>query len=322
VILPIFIALIIYFDRRGKRLLRKIISDDNALIRNLIGYSPRRIVTKKIILSITAGLLIAAFLRPVTGGRIISVKTRGADIIFILDASASMQAADVWSNDRFYQAKTIIARFVDNYMKDGRVGLIAFGNRAVVRCPLTDDIQAFKTIVSELDCVGFAFQGTDLSQPLTTMFNYIERLRNIQTYNSAVKPAVVLISDGESHNNDFTGILSRVKNAGIVVYTLGIGTTAGAPIILRDGTRIADSTGNLVISRKNEISLKNIAAATGGLYYSIDSRAAIDSVCNSLVTQINSSSVGNFEKKIIYYDDIYAYFACAALLLILIESML
>ena len=214
--------------------------------------------------SLAVLFLLIALSRPQWGEEQKTFQRKGINLVFVLDTSLSMLTEDIRPN-RMLRAKLLIDSFLDQLEGD-RVGLVNFAAFAHIQLPLTLDFSAFRLFLDASEVGIIPVQGTDYRSAL------VEGLR-IFPKNKKEHKAIILLSDGEDHSDDFSSVLSSLKKDGVRVYTIGMGSLEGGPIPLRSerGDKITaykkDFSGNTVVSRLEENTLKRIAEETGGKYF-------------------------------------------------------
>lgn len=207
---------------------------------------------------IFAGLALA---RPQWGGTVARQAWLGEDVLFVVDCSESMMATDVLPS-RLERAKYAILEFVHRE-SHGRVGLVAFAGSAFIQCPLTFDTGAFEESVTSLDAKTIPVPGTDIGRALNEAYHAMDK--------NSRRKLVVLVTDGEDLEEDGVKEAKILATNGVVVFTIGVGTVAGKDIQIVNaaGQRefLRDAQGNVVRSRLDAATLREIAEATGGSYY-------------------------------------------------------
>ena len=182
---------------------------------------------KTVLLVVSVALLVTALGRPQFGTRVETVRREGQDIVIALDLSASMVAEDVAPN-RLQKAKFAIADLIDHLDGD-RVGLVAFAGEAFVQSPLTLDYGAANLFLNAMDPDTMSVQGTNLGQAIEVALDaFAETDRRHRV--------LVVITDGEDHEGEVDGALERAREAGVRIYTVGIGSAEGVPIPEFDAT--------------------------------------------------------------------------------------
>lgn len=212
------------------------------------------------------GLLLAgvALAEPQCGTHVELAKRQGIDVVIALDASRSMLARDV-KPSRIERAKLELSGLLDKLGGD-RVGLVVFAGDAFVQCPLTSDLAAAKMFLRAVDPSAMPVQGTDVGRALDESKDLL-----VEAERGAKSRAIVLLSDGEDFGGEVDEELKQLKDAGIRVITVGIGSAAGEPIpeVDKRGNVVGymkDREGNTVMSRLDERGLAHIADATDGIY--------------------------------------------------------
>jgi Ca-activated chloride channel homolog len=224
-------------------------------------HSPaRRLIKNAAMLLATAGIGIA-LARPQWGVHELAAQPLGDDIVFAVDCSRSMLAPDV-SPNRLERAKNAVVEFVRRHGR-GRAGLVAFAGQAFLQCPLTFDYDAFEDALRALDDRTISVPGTDIGRALDEAFRAMEKTDR--------RKLVVLLTDGEDLEGTGARTAEALAREGIVVYTVGVGTAAGAEILaVNDQGRadlVRDNKGEPVVSRLDESTLQAVAQATKGNYF-------------------------------------------------------
>jgi len=188
--------------------------------------------------------------RPQIGAKLSQRETKGAEIMICLDVSNSMLAKD-YSPNRLERAKLAISRMVDK-LQDDRIGLIVFAGSSFVQLPITADYVSAKMFLNSISTQSVPIQGTAIGDAILTA----SRSFSAQSDKSR---AIVVITDGENHEDDPVEAATQAAEAGIKVYTIGVGSTQGQPIPMDDGELMKDKDGNIVVTRLDEETLKQIA---------------------------------------------------------------
>jgi len=225
---------------------------------------PRPPVATALLVAAAALALALALARPRWGEATETVERRGLDLVFVLDTSLSMSAADV-SPSRFWLAQSVVRRLAAA-LPGHRVALVAAEGEGEVMTPLTVD-------GAVLDLLLDALSPGSLPQPGTRLAPALERAADLFGPGSETHRVVVVVSDGEDHGGDLARPLARLREAGAVVLALGVGTAQGAPLALagRPGEFKRDRDGEVVVSRLHPETLRRLAEATGGSYFEASS---------------------------------------------------
>ena len=243
------------------------------------------------------------------GSRSEKINRKGIDVMIALDVSKSMLAKD-FAPTRLEKSKQLIGRILDK-IKNNRIGLILFAGRAYVSVPLTVDISALKMNLAVANPGMVPTQGTVVGEA-------IRMARESFNSKDTKYKSIVLITDGEDHDD---GVNEEVKQAvaqGISISTVGVGSTEGAPIFDEEtGENKKDEQGNDVVSKLNEAELKTIASDGQGIYTPLGNTEATADV---IAKQINSAEQKNFGDSIFTdYNSYFQYFLAVSLVLILLE---
>ena len=260
-LLPLLAGFFAYaFWKKGQTLRR--FAQVEMLRRMTDSISRGRQVFKSALLLLVALLSVVALARPQFGTKMELMKRKGLDVVVAVDVSLSMYAEDIKPN-RMIRCKQEIGKFVERLTGD-RVALVAFAGEAFLQCPLTVDYSAFRIFLDVL--------GPDLIDvPGTNIGNALEASLKAFDPRERKYRVVVLLTDGEDHSGRAEKVAEEAASQGVAVYTVGIGSTSGVPIPLKDGQGAVsykkDREGNVVTTRLDEVLLQKIALATGGKYY-------------------------------------------------------
>ena len=264
----------------------------------------------KFILYLTAfALLTLALARPQLGSKLREVESRGIEMMLVVDVSNSMLAEDFQPN-RLERTKYAIDKLFDG-LKQDRVGLVVFAGDAVVQLPITSDYRMARAFARRIDPSLVSVQGTAIGKALEQAL-----LAFSGDTEQSHGRVIILITDGENHDDDAIAVAERAAQMGVKIFTIGIGTPEGAPIQI-GGEFIKDETGEMVVSKLNEEMLARIADITGGAYV----RSSKQSIgLDEIVKAINEMeqtelSMVRFEE----FNEQYQYLLIAALVLLLLE---
>lgn len=208
--------------------------------------------------------LIAAATGPQIGTKVVELERQGVDILFVLDTSISMDATDVRPS-RLEKAKYEVARLMAGLRGD-RVGMIVFAGTAHLHFPLTSDFAAARLFLNAVDTRLVQVQGTVMAEALE---------RAMEAFDPETKKykAVVILSDGEDHDGRAVELARKAAATGIVIHTVGLGSSGGGPIPIAGGTAFKkDKQGRIVTSILNEVMLAELARTGNGTYTRVDDR--------------------------------------------------
>jgi Ca-activated chloride channel family protein len=302
-------ALLFFFLIRWKQKTKKRIGDPKLVDVLTAGYSPLLFTLKYVFLAVAfgAGVLAVMNLREPAADETSSRK--GIDVVIALDVSKSMLATDLQPN-RLERAKQLIAKLM-NAMPNDRIGLVVFAGRAYLQMPLTTDYGAAMLFVSSTGPDAVPQQGTVISEALkqsSNAFNTMER--RFKT--------VVLISDGEDHDEEAIKTAKALSEEGMMINTVGIGSPEGSYIPDSvTGENKKDATGNFVVSRLNEDELKQIAATTNGTYIRLQDS---DEAVHLLLQQFSGIEKKAFgDVSLMNFKTYYWWFAVIMFVLLLSE---
>ena len=313
-IIPVFLILFVIYRIRKRKSLQKM--GDEFLVLKLSPFmSGLRQNIKLILFLLANAAIILAAAGPQIGSRLEEVKRKGADIIIALDVSNSMKAEDIKPN-RLERSKQAIARLVDRLEGD-RIGIIVFAGEAYVQLPITTDYGAAKLFLNYIDTDVIPTQGTAIGAA-------IELAVNSFSQDSKHNKAIVIITDGENHEDDAAAASKSAQEKGIIIHTIGMGSAEGSPIpVYHNKMQVdykKDKNGTVVVSRLDEAALSKIALEGGGKFIRATNS---DDGLNAIITEINKMEKTEFGAKMITdYEDRFQYFLGAGLFLLLLEFLI
>lgn len=229
-----------------------------ALVPRLTPDVDERRARRRLLLRVAAlAVLVVALAGPKWGFHWREVRREGIDIIVALDTSRSMLATDVKPN-RIERAKLAILDLLP-FLQGDRIGLVPFAGAAFLECPLTLDYAAFERSLRATGVGIIPRGGTAIARAIDTSLGAFEARQG--KYN-----VLILITDGEDHEGDVKAAAERAAELGIKIYAIGIGTPEGELLPVGPEGFVKDRAGQVVKSRLNDATLKDIALATGGAY--------------------------------------------------------
>lgn len=258
-------------------------------------------------------LLIVAIANPQVGSKIEEVKQVGIDVYILLDVSLSMQAEDI-KPSRLEKAKHDISKLI-NKLRGDRIGLIVFSGEAFVQFPLTTDYAAANLFLSAVDV-------STVPQPGTAIIPAVQLAMKSFKQDEETKKAIVIITDGENHEGNVVKISEEAASKGISIFTIGLGSATGSPIPIKNssGTQTEykkDRYGNVVLTKLDETTLKEIASAGQGNYYlGTNSEDELNKVYQDL-SKFEETEYGT--TKITDYEDRFYYLLFPAILFLIFE---
>jgi Ca-activated chloride channel family protein len=274
--------------------------------------SPHRRAVKAIALLVAVAFGVVAAARPQWGAGTETVSRKGIDLVILIDTSRSMAAQDV-SPSRLARATREAALLLDALGGD-RVGLVTFAGRPALVCPLTLDHEAVKLFLDDLDTEAVSVPGTALADALVEAAKALGPGPAPGT--EAKARAIVLLSDGEDHEGGLDQATRALRQSGIVLYGIGLGTDAGAPIPEADGAYKRDDAGKPVTTKLEEGPLRHLALETEGRYFRAStSEAEVEEIAQSLASLDAAGSTTVMKTRWVERYQIPLSIALAALLL-------
>ncbi|MDA0327969.1 MAG: VWA domain-containing protein [Gemmatimonadetes bacterium] len=271
---------------------------------------------KAVLQVVTVALMAVALARPQFGNRLETVRSVGQDIVVAVDLSQSMLAEDVAPN-RLERARLAILRLMRQLDGD-RIGLVAFAADAFVQSPLTVDYSAAGMFLNAMHPELMPVQGTDLGAAMRVSLDALEQ-------GARDARVLVLVTDGEDHEDDFGAQMQRAVEGGVQVYLVGIGSTEGVPIPVFDdaGQRqgfLRDEDGSVVTTRLAEETLQRLVRDAGATYVRAGAGGTafddlVDEIARGQGEEIDSLQVTRFEEQ-------YQIFLGLALVMLLAEALM
>lgn len=310
-LIPAFVFFFVLFRTQRKKLLQKYgnIELISRLFPDISKYKP---YIKFTLLMTGLLFLIFGLANPQIGSRLAEMKREGVDVVVCLDVSNSMNAEDVKPN-RLERAKQMVSRLVDKLMGD-RIGLIVFAGESYIQLPMTTDYSAAKLFLSFIDTDLIPVQGTAIGSAIELALDKFK----VEDKN---RKAMIIITDGENHEDDALKAASLAAGNGYVVHTIGMGTLAGGPIpIYQNGARVGllkDNSGSVITTKMDVQALQQIAAAGGGQF---TLAGDADPDLSKIVEKIAKMDKKEYEAKLFSdYEDRFQYFLFAALIFLAAE---
>lgn len=305
-LIPAVYAIMRHFRRKT---LRKFGDED--LVRELMpSWSSAKGWVRVILLDLAFLFFVIGLSRPQIGAKLSERETKGAEIMICLDVSNSMLAQD-YSPNRLERAKLAVSRMVDK-LQDDRIGLIVFAGSSFVQLPITADYISAKMFLNNVDTGSVPIQGTAIGDAILTAS------RSFSTQSEKSR-AIVVITDGENHEDDPVAAAAQAADAGIRVYTIGVGSQHGQPIPV-NGELLKDKDGDIVVTRLDEETLMQVAKAGNGAYVHAGNE---EFGLNPIIEDLRRLEDERFSSVVFEeYDEQYMYFLAIALALFVIEMLL
>ncbi len=254
-----FVIFAISAIRKNQKL--SIFSDRKLLFAHLPDISSVNTTIKYLLWRLAIACMIMAIVNPQLGSKMAEAKVKGIDIVIAMDVSNSMMAEDLKPN-RLKAATRAIEKLLDNLHGD-RVGIIVFAGQAYVQLPITNDYSAGKLFLSSIGTDIVPVQGTAIGAAIDLSLQSFD-------FESAVQKAIIIISDGENHEDDAVASARKALEKGVKVFTIGMGSPDGVPIPdYKNGRKVGykqDQDGKTVVSKLNESMMEEIADAGDGSY--------------------------------------------------------
>lgn len=309
------LTILFWFMLRWRNKALAVFGEKTVISRLIFNAAPGKLVMKFTILMIALAFLIIGLSNPQVGSKLVEGERKGIDIMIALDVSNSMLAEDIKPN-RLEKAKQSISRLIDRLSND-RIGIIVFAGKAYTQLPITTDYAAAKMFLSTINTNIVPTQGTAIGESINLAKSSFDNEKHSR--------AIIIISDGENHEDDAVEAATEAAEAGIRIYTIGMGQPDGVPIPVfdqfnrRTGYK-KDRQGSTVVTKLNESMLQQIAAAGNGVYIRATSASA---GLRNIFDEINKLEKTEFESRIFSdYEDRFQYFIGPAILLLILELLL
>lgn len=310
-LVPIFILLFIgLFLWRRKKL--KGLGEEYLIFQQMTGFIQGRNTLKFMLLAAGLTCIIIGWANLQMGAKTEKVQRKGVDVVVALDVSKSMLARDIQPN-RLERAKQFIMHMMDK-MHNDRVALIIFAGRAYLQVPLTIDYSAMKMMMQNVKPEMVPTQGTEIGEAIDLALKSFSQKE--KKYKS-----LVIISDGEDHQEETVRKVREGSEAGVIVHTIGIGSPQGTTIYDPETKALKlDENGNPVVSKLNEDALKSIASAGKGTYTLLRNT---EDAAERLVNEIDGMEQKSLGAVIFTdYKSYFQYFLVIGLVLIVAEWMI
>ncbi len=310
--IPVLILAFWYWMRNKNKLIDRFAEKKMQAIL-IPAYSKGKSIIRFGIIVLSIIFLLIAAADPQIGTKIENVKMSGIDIYILLDVSLSMQAQDIQPS-RLEKAKFEVSNLIHKLRGD-RIGLIVFAGEPFVQFPLTTDYSAANLFLSAANTSSVPDQGTAIAAAINLATKSFGN-------SSKAEKVIVIFTDGEDHEGNIQAAIDNAKKHNIKIYTIGLGSTNGAPIPLYNGQgqQIGfkkDDNGNIVLTKMEPSTLQKIASETGGQFFqAANGRDELDIIYSDL-NKIKKTEFG--EKQVTDYEDRFYYFLAPAIILLLLE---
>jgi Ca-activated chloride channel family protein len=301
-LIPVFFLIqALVFKLRARRIRR---FGNEELVRQLMpSYSKTRTWVRLTMFSIGFFFFAIGLSRPQIGAKLKEHETKGAEIMIVLDVSNSMLAED-YSPNRLERAKLAISRLVDK-LRDDRIGLIVFAGNSFVQLPITTDYVSAKMFLNTITTESVPIQGTAIGDAINTA------LRSFSAQSEKSR-AIIVITDGENHEDDPVAAAAQAAEMGVRVFTIGVGSPEGKPIPM-DGELLKDKEGNIVVTRLDESVLQEVAKAGDGVFVRAGNsefglNPIIDDIRRMEDEKYSSIVFEEFDEQFMYFMGIALFF--------------
>ncbi|MDT3738565.1 MAG: VWA domain-containing protein [Candidatus Kapabacteria bacterium] len=290
-------------DQIGNRVLVK------SLIPDTTGFKP---LLKFIFLLFAYSFLIIVLARPQIGTKLEEVKRMGVEVIIAVDVSNSMLSEDI-KPSRLERSKQAIMRLIDK-LEDDRIGMVVFAGKSYLQLPLTTDYSAARLMTSTLSPELVSTQGTAIGSA-------IELAMETFTKDETKSKALIVITDGENHEDDAIGAAQKASDKGIIIHTIGMGSSGGGPIPVYENGNMSgyrkDNQGNVIMTKLDSKTLQQIASVGKGEFVFAD---VADVNLSDLIDKISTMEKDEYgTKKFTDFDDKFQFFLSIALMFLTIE---
>ncbi len=310
-LIPVVILLYLIFRFWQKRARSRFAKPEllSFLSPNKSAFKP---VLKLLLILVALASIIFGLVNPKIGSQLETVKREGVDIVFAVDVSKSMEAEDIAPN-RLEKSKQLVRQIIGNLGSD-RVGIIAYAGSAFPQLPITTDYGSAEMFLESLNTDMLSSQGTAIGDAIDLATGFFDD-------NQQTNRVMFILSDGEDHEGNVEDMAEQAAEAGIRIYTIGVGTAKGGPIpIKRNGVvqnYKKDNQGETVITKLDPAILEEIAEETDGEY--------IDGTVTAEVTEKVQEALQNIEKtefeakQFADYKSQFQWFVGLAVLLLLLD---
>ncbi len=308
-LIPFFFVIQALVLKMRRRRMKKF--GDEALVSQLMpSYSKTKVWVRLVMFSLGFFFFVIGLSRPQIGAKLKEHETKGAEIMIVLDVSNSMLAED-YSPNRLERAKLAISRLVDK-LRDDRIGLIVFAGNSFVQLPITTDYVSAKMFLNSIDTGSVPVQGTAIGDAINTA------MRSFSAQSEKSR-AIIVITDGENHEDDPVAAAKQAADLGVRVFAIGVGSPEGKPIPM-DGELLKDKDGEIVVTRLDEKVLQDMAQAGNGVYV----RAGTSEFgLNPIIEDIRRMEDERYSSIVFEeFDEQFMYFLGIALFFFVVEMLI
>lgn len=311
--LPVLILLLFASIKLKQHQIKKL-GTPRVIQKLLPNWSYLREITKGILFVCAIALITIAWANPQWGTKTEKVSVKSSDVIIALDISQSMMAQDI-SPNRLERAKRMAGELVKG-LKGNRIGLIFFAGSAYLQMPLTNDYAAAELLLKSANTRQAGTQGTAIADAIDLSLNAFQTEKNAQK-------AVIVISDGENHDQEAIDAAASAKEAGTFVFTIGVGTEKGEliPVKTSAGTSYkVDKSGQFVKSKLNIQLMQDIANAGGGEAYLLNQGKELIKDIKTQLEKLEKQEVE--QRSFSEFESYFQYFLFLGILFLVIEFLI
>ena len=314
ILLPIILLVFLYNKYWQKITIKKYFDDATFNFLSPELSSTKSYIKTSLTLLIIS-ILVFGLVNPKIGTELKTVKREGVDIVFAIDVSKSMLAEDIAPN-RIFKAKRLVSE-IFNKLGSDRVGIIAYASTAIPVLPITNDFSSAKMFLESLNTDMLSSQGTSIVEAIELSKGYFDD-------ENQTNRVLCILSDGEDHEYDENQFISTLSDSGIIILSVGLGSTKGAPIPIKENNIVKsykkDDKGDVVITKLNDELLKKIATQSSGKYIKGDNTSL---VVDEIINELKEMDKKEFEsKQFVSFKDQFQWFLGAGLLLFLVNSII
>ncbi len=314
ILLPIILLIFLYNKYWQKITIKKYFDDATFNFLSPELSSTKSYIKTSLTLLIIS-ILVFGLVNPKIGTELKTVKREGVDIVFAIDVSKSMLAEDIAPN-RIFKAKRLVSE-IFNKLGSDRVGIIAYASTAIPVLPITNDFSSAKMFLESLNTDMLSSQGTSIVEAIELSKGYFDD-------ENQTNRVLCILSDGEDHEYDENQFISTLSDSGIIILSVGLGSTKGAPIPIKENNIVKsykkDDRGEVVITKLNDELLKKIATQSSGKYIKGDNTSL---VVDEIINELKEMDKKEFEsKQFVSFKDQFQWFLGAGLLLFLVNSII
>ena len=314
ILLPIILLVFLYNKYWQKITIKKYFDDATFNFLSPELSSTKSYIKTSLTLLIIS-ILVFGLVNPKIGTELKTVKREDVDIVFAIDVSKSMLAEDIAPN-RIFKAKRLVSE-IFNKLGSDRVGIIAYASTAIPVLPITNDFSSAKMFLESLNTNMLSSQGTSIVEAIELSKGYFDD-------ENQTNRVLCILSDGEDHEYDENQFISTLSESGIIILSVGLGSTKGAPIPIKENNIVKsykkDDKGEVVITKLNDELLKKIATQSSGKYIKGDNTSL---VVDEIINELKEMDKKEFEsKQFVSFKDQFQWFLGAGLLLFLVNSLI